>query len=67
MRSTPLAMMSAAAVLGMTAIEALGARCCALQSVSEDSKAMKKLLFVTGMPTMRMMAVKIMASAEEAA
>ena len=48
--------MGVSAILGMTAYETLGASCCKSMRVSEDSKALKLLLEITGMPSLKELA-----------
>ena len=49
--------MGLSSIIGMTAYETLGASCCKNMRVSADSKAMKLLLDLTGMPSMKEIAV----------
>ena len=49
--------MAAAAIVGLTAYDVVGAKCCAMLSVSRTNLSMKKLLFLTELPTMLEMAV----------
>ena len=49
--------MALSAVLGLTAYETLGAACCKNTSVSEGNESFKKLLKITGLPSLKQLAI----------
>ena len=50
--------MALSAILGLTAYETLGACCCKNMSVSEDNESLKKLLRITGLPSLKSLAIQ---------
>ena len=49
--------MALSSILDMTVYETLGAACCKSASVSESAASFKKLLEITGMPSLRKIAI----------